>query len=165
MWWHVRHAEIYLSAFPDKRLAQHTPADVTGYLEQQERLGRIEDWQFKQIVDAVENLLRTARAPAAAEVNWGFWRDSAHSVRPAHPTVARETQPARAGEGREAPVSGARFKDKRNARSALDGVRAVHRAVLERMVAEIRRRKAIAGNKHTEWRRIFARLQGAAAGA
>jgi len=136
--WHKRHAESYLKAFPDKRLTQHSRADVTGYLEQQGRLGRMEDWQFVQMVDAVENLLRTARAPVAAEVDWSFWRDSARGLGRDHPTLAREAVP---GAGGEAPVSGARFKDKRNARSALDAVRDAHGPVLARMLAEIRRRK------------------------
>lgn len=135
--WHVRHAESYLKAFPDKRLVQHTGADVAGYLQEQGRLGRMEDWQFVQMVDAVENLLRTARAPVAAEVDWAFWRDSARSLGRDHPTIAREAMPASGG---EAPVSGSRFKDKRNARSALDAVRDAHGPVLERMLAEIRRR-------------------------
>jgi hypothetical protein len=89
------------------------------------------------MVDAVENLLRTARAPVAAEVDWAFWRDSARSLGRDHPTIAREAMPASGG---EAPVSGSRFKDKRNARSALDAVRDAHGPVLERMLAEIRRR-------------------------
>lgn len=52
--WHVHHAGAYLKAFPDKRLANHNLRDVTGYLEQHGKLDRIEDWQFVQIVDAVE---------------------------------------------------------------------------------------------------------------
>ena len=98
----------------------------------------MEDWQFVQMVDAVENLLRTARAPVAAEVDWAFWRDSAGGLGRDNPTVAREAVPAAT---LEAPVSGARFKDKRNARSALDALRGAHAPVLERMPAEIRRRK------------------------
>lgn len=89
----------------------------------------MEDWQFVQMVDGVENLLRTAWAPVAAEVDWSFWRDSARSIGRDHPTLARESVP---GAGEEAPVSGARFKDKRNARSALDTVREAHGPVLER---------------------------------
>lgn len=63
-------AKDYLKTFSDKRLAQHTRDDVTGYLEQVGRLGRISDWQFVQIVDGVQNLLVTAQAPVAEEVDW-----------------------------------------------------------------------------------------------
>ncbi len=139
--WHVRRAEEYLKAFPDKRLREHTRSDVTGYLERTGRLGRITDWQFGQIVDAIQNLLLTARSPVVAEVDWGFWHDSARTLAPGHPTIAREALPVSTGVGADASVSGARFKEKRNAPSALDEARERHRALLERMVAEIRRRK------------------------
>ncbi len=142
----MRRAEDYLKAFPDKRLAEHTRGDVAGYLEQAGRLDRIADWQFVQIVDAIQNLLATARSPVAGEVDWGFWRDSARSLAPDHPTIARESRPVRTDAGQAAPVSGrevsgARFKAKRNAPSALDRVRGGHRPLLERMAAEIRRRR------------------------
>jgi len=139
--WYVRRAEDYLKAFPGKRLADHTSEDVTGYLEQAGRLDRITDWQFVQIIDAVETLLVTAKAPVAAQVDWGFWRDSARALAPDHPTIAREGSAVQAASGDDEPVSGARFKDKRNAPSALDPVRVQHRALLERLIAEIRRRK------------------------
>ncbi len=41
---HLRRAEESRKAFPDKRLREHTRSDVTGYLEQAGRLGRIADW-------------------------------------------------------------------------------------------------------------------------
>lgn len=139
--WYVRHAETYLKAFPKKRLATHSARDVAGYLERMGRLDRIADWQFVQIVDAIQNLLETARVPAVDEIDWGFWRDSARSLTPDHPTIARESPPSRQVSGHDEPVSGARFKEKQNAPSALDDAREAHRALLERMTAEIRRRK------------------------
>ena len=53
-----------------------------------------------------------------------------------HPTIARE-----GGSPRDEPVSGERFKEKRNAPSALDAVRKDHAPLLERLAAEIRRRR------------------------
>ena len=88
--WHVRRAEAYLTAFSGKRLGWHTREDVTGYLAQAGRIGRIVDWQFAQIVDAIRNLRVTARAPVAAQVDWGFWRDSARNLAPDRPTIARK---------------------------------------------------------------------------
>jgi hypothetical protein len=52
--WHVRHAETYLKAVAGKRLATHEVSDVEDYLDGHGGLGRIPDWQFVQIVDAVE---------------------------------------------------------------------------------------------------------------
>jgi hypothetical protein len=86
----VRRAEQYLKAFAGKRLAEHSVQDVTGYLEGVGRIGRIEDWQFAQVVDAVENLLLTAGAPIARELDWAYWRDSARTLASDHPTIARD---------------------------------------------------------------------------
>ena len=134
--WHVLRAEAYLKAFPDKRLSEHSAEDVTGYLEGVGRKEGIADWQFVQIVDAIQNLLQTAGVAVADEVDWMYWRDSARALAAGHPTIARE-----GGSAGDAPVSGARFKEKRNPPSALDAVREDHAPLLERLAAEVRRRK------------------------
>lgn len=134
--WHVLRAEQYLKAFPDKRLAEHSAGDVTGYFESVGRIGGIADWQFEQIVDAIQNLLLTAGVATVDEVDWAYWRDSARALPSDHPTIARG-----GGSPNAEPVSGARFKEKRNRASALDAVRKEHAQLLERMAAEIRRRR------------------------
>jgi len=141
MRWYVRHAERYLKAFPGKRLAEHDRRDVTGYLEALGRLDRIQDWQFRQIVAAVEILHSIAGSAANDEVDWGWWRDSARTLDAEHPTIAREAGTVGENGAVTETVSGARFKDKRNPPSALDAVRKDHAQLLERMIAEIRRRK------------------------
>ena len=88
MRWYVLRAEQYLKAFPDKRLAAHSTEDVKGYLETSGRIDRLTDWQSVQIVDAIQNLLLTARAPAAVKVDWAYWRDSARTLSSNHPTIA-----------------------------------------------------------------------------
>lgn len=139
--WHVHHAEAYLKAFPDKRLARHSLQDVTGYLEQLGRLDRIADWQFVQIVDAVENLLITAGAAVASEVDWGYWRDSRRTLHDQHPTIARETRELPSSpEKHPAPPRTNALEPKDRHRSALDQVRAQHQSLLQRLIAEIRRR-------------------------
>jgi vacuolar-type H+-ATPase subunit H len=134
--WHVLRAEQYLKAFPDKRLSVHSAEDVTAYLETVGRIDRILDWQFVQIVDAIQNLLLTAGAAAADEVDWAYWRDSVRTLASNHPTIARE-----GGSPSNEPVSGARFKEKRSPPSALDAARKEHAQLLERLAAEIRRRR------------------------
>jgi len=134
--WHVLRAEQYLKAFPDKRLAEHSAEDVTDYSEEAGRKGGIADWQFEQVVDAIQTLLRTADAQVAEEVDWMYWHDSARRLGERHPTIARE-----AAAEHDQPVSGARFKEKRNPPSVLDDVRKNHGPLLDRLVAEIRRRK------------------------
>jgi len=49
-----------------------TREDVNGYLEQIGRLDGIADWPFVQIVEAIQNLLETAKAPVG--VGWEFRR-------------------------------------------------------------------------------------------
>jgi hypothetical protein len=139
--WMVRRAEAYLQAFPGKRLSQHTREDVHSYLEQVGRLDRIQGWQFVQIVDALEILLAIAKAPVAEEVDWGYWRASAQSLSPDHPTIVREESGGQRPLSDPVPVSGARYKAKRNAVSELDAVRAAHGEILERLLAEIRLRR------------------------
>ena len=139
--WHVRRAEAYLKAFPGKPLADHCVDDVTSYLEQTVRLGRIVAWQFVQTVDAIQNLLVTARVPVADQVDWDYWRDSAQNLELDHPTIAREMPSPHPEKPHNQPVSGIQFKQKQNALSRLDAVRESYQALLERMVAEIRRRK------------------------
>jgi len=75
-------------------------------------------------------------AAAADEVDWLYWRDSARELAARHPVIARD-----AGSASDELVSGARLKAKRNLRSALDAVRKDHALLLERLAAEIRRRK------------------------
>lgn len=47
--WHVVRAEQFLKAFPDRKLADHTPDSVHGYLEGVGRQAGLQDWQFRQV--------------------------------------------------------------------------------------------------------------------
>lgn len=127
--WYVLRAEQYIRAVPDRRLAEHTPVDVADYLGKAGREGRLTDWQFLQLVDAIQILFTTVGVPWLDEVDWSHWRNSARSLLPSHPTIAREsTGASRAGPREHADGS------------YLDGVRVRHREVLATMIAEIRRR-------------------------
>nr|WP_319493926.1 hypothetical protein [uncultured Desulfobacter sp.] len=86
--WYVIRAEQYIKAFPDRRLAEHSPKEVEGYLAQQGRSDGIEDWQFRQIVDAIQNLFAMLGVAWMPEVDWKFWMDSADTLAKSHPTVA-----------------------------------------------------------------------------
>ena len=54
--WYVRHAEQYLRTFPDWCLATHTVQDVEQYLQDKGRKAGLEDWQFQQMVKALQVL-------------------------------------------------------------------------------------------------------------
>lgn len=89
--WHVKHAEAYIKAHPGRRLAEHTAEDVASYLREKGRNGRIADWQFTQIVRALQILFADmVKAPWAAVFPWQDWIDSARELPPTHATLARD---------------------------------------------------------------------------
>ncbi|MGH8556383.1 MAG: integron integrase [Methylococcales bacterium] len=58
------------------------------------RKSHLADWQFRQTVDAIEILFRQMlKAAWVDEVDWDFWRQSAHQLEDDHATVARDYQP------------------------------------------------------------------------
>jgi integron integrase len=96
--WYVRHAEAYIKAHQDVRLAEHSAEDVEKYLRGKGRNSRLEDWQFRQIVDALRilfvELVKTRWAPAFP---WEDWSSESKVVPANHPTVARDYQPLDTG--------------------------------------------------------------------
>jgi hypothetical protein len=54
--WYVIRAEQYLKTHPDTPLSSHRPEEVNAYLTEIGRKGNLKDWQFRQIVDALEAL-------------------------------------------------------------------------------------------------------------
>jgi len=88
--WYVIQAEQYIKAFPKKRLVEHGPQDVVSYFEEQGRQGRLKDWQFRQVIDAIQNLFKMVGVPWIAEVDWQYWLDSSRSLDSNHSTIARE---------------------------------------------------------------------------
>ncbi len=75
-------AEQYIKAFPDKRLAGHCPGDVVQYLKKQGRNTKIEDWQFRQIADAIRKLFEMLEAAWSDEVDWQHWLRSSSPLAP-----------------------------------------------------------------------------------
>jgi hypothetical protein len=78
--WYTIWVAQYLKAFSNQRLAAHKPEDVVGYLEKLGRLDRIEAWQFRQIVDAIQNLFAMLDVPWLADVDWQHDLDSSVSL-------------------------------------------------------------------------------------
>ena len=78
--WYVIRVEQYIKAFSEKRLADHRPEDVAIYFKEQGRQGKIKDWQFRQTVDAIQNLFTMLDTPWLSEVDWKYWMDSSSSL-------------------------------------------------------------------------------------
>jgi len=83
----VIRGEEYLKAYPDTALSKHRPDGVIPYLTDIGRKGSLKDWQFRQIVDALEALFSASSwlRPGRAGSPWGYWNDSARSWSPITP--------------------------------------------------------------------------------
>lgn len=127
--WYVIRAEQYIKAMPDKRLAEHGPTDVKAYLEKQGCNTKIEDWQFRQIVDAIRKLFEMLGVAWLNEIDWRHYMGSS-SLSDSHATVAREAL-AEQTLDKLANIKG----------SALSEVRRRHHKVLSRLLTEIRQRR------------------------
>lgn len=88
--WYVVRARQYLQAHAELPFEEHTPEHVSRYLAAVGHEVRLTDWQFRQIVDALELLCKTAAVPWVAQVDWHYWRASASDLGASHPTLARE---------------------------------------------------------------------------
>lgn len=115
--WHVRRAEEYIKAHSERRLAEHTVQEITAYLQEKGRNGQLKDWQFAQVVRALQILfVELVKAPWAAAFPWQDWIDNARELAPTHATVARDydrgPSPSGTSAGNPPPVDGPgkRFK-------------------------------------------------------
>lgn len=89
--WHVKRAEEYIKAHPEQRLAEHTDQEITAYLQEKGRNSQLADWQFAQVVRALQILfVELVKAPWAATYPWQDWFDNARELAPTHATVARD---------------------------------------------------------------------------
>lgn len=129
--WYVIRAEHYLQAMSSKRLAEHTPQDVTHYLEKLGRIDRMTDWQYGQAVDAIQNLFVIGEVAWVQQFDWAYWKAAARTLPVNHPTIARETVPATLRGSRE---------PKPMERVNLTGIRDTYAVVLDQLRMEVRRR-------------------------
>jgi integron integrase len=89
--WHVKRAEEYIKAHPERRLAEHTVQEITAYLQVKGRNSQLKDWQFAQVVRALQILfVEMVKTPWAATFPWQDWIDNARELAPTHATVARD---------------------------------------------------------------------------
>ena len=54
--WYRKHVEGYIQDHAGRRLAEHLPHDIDEYLAAKGRIGTLQEWQFRQIVDALRLL-------------------------------------------------------------------------------------------------------------
>ena len=93
--WYARRLGQYLGATPKPPL-QHSSDDVAAFLSEIGRRGKLGDWQYFQVVHALEIFfVHTLKSAWAGDFDWQHWKDSARQLGPRHATIARE-QPVRA---------------------------------------------------------------------
>ena len=128
--WYVRHIERYISYYSNQKLATHASEQVISYLHKLGRQKSLEDWQFVQVVRALEVLFsKLLAADWASDFDWDHWIDAAQTLEPGHNTLAREP-------GRPVTDMLAESRDG----SLLKNVWKQHPKWLERLATEIRRR-------------------------
>lgn len=92
--WYRRHAEAYIHANSELKLAQHQPQQVDAWLTAKGRLANVSEWQFRQLADALRLLFCELVQPAwAADYDWYQWRAFGRELEPDHPTLRRDVNP------------------------------------------------------------------------
>ena len=70
--WYAYRVERYFRTISSKPPEQHVREDVVGYLEALGVNGGLEDWQYAQVVEALQILFSRAVRPSwAIEMDWG----------------------------------------------------------------------------------------------
>ncbi len=124
--WYVLRVEQYLRHFRHRDLTTHGPRSVESYLDEAGRIGRLEAWQFVQLVDAIQKFFAMLGVPWLDEVDWRHWKDGARSLPSGHASIARDEAVDTPAEPR--------------GRDSLDEVRQRYHREFSALVGEIRRR-------------------------
>ena len=65
--WYVAQAKAFVAAVHPKRLVEVSAAEITAFFPRYARAQQLNDWQFRQMVDALQLLLQRARAQRKLE--------------------------------------------------------------------------------------------------
>ena len=97
--WYVKHAEDYINAHSGRILSEHSGQNVEEYLKKKGRSKRLTNWQFQQIVTAIEILFKDmVKAPWSSLFPWDEWSNFAESLPDSHPTTVRDYEPIKVGQ-------------------------------------------------------------------
>jgi integron integrase len=89
--WYRRWVEDYISTYPDERLLSHSAAHVDKYFCGKGRQANLQDWQFRQIADALRLLFGVhLRVPWRDRVDWYRLLEMSAGLSEEHPTLARD---------------------------------------------------------------------------
>ncbi len=156
MRWTVIRAEHYLRADRDKPFSARDAAHVSAYLARVAEHGQVADWQFRQIIEALEILfVETIQASWAGSVDWKYWysRDAAlrspdpdprksrsrESPDPASPVLTEPQDSASPSSNSREPTAPPPVRRSRRS-PHLQLLRETHARLLRKLTGEIRRR-------------------------
>ena len=92
--WYVTRARQFIDGMRPDRLSDLTLDDITGYFQKVSDEGRLNVWQFRQMVEAVQLLVvDLAQVKCGNSVDWDYWKEALQTLPPDHPTLAREQSP------------------------------------------------------------------------
>lgn len=154
--WYLRRVEQYLAAHPRVAWPHHEAAHVQQWLEQNRTSEMFADWQFAQMVDALEVAFKEVlKAPWATGFDWVGWRAMGQWKRVSAPlpaAAAVDTASPGPPEERSFNIDSTPSKPSRPQRSTL-----------ERLATEIRRRgySIRTEQAYTQWVTRFAEFHGA----
>ena len=87
--WYRRWAQTYIDMQGDRPLSRHTADMIHTHLDRLGRQNHLSDWQFVQVIDAIQKLFACIRSPLLQQIDWNQLKDSTRSLDAAHPTLAR----------------------------------------------------------------------------
>jgi hypothetical protein len=88
--WYRRHIQGFINDHPGIRLKSHSPGSLERWLENLGRNTAVQDWQYRQKVDALRMLYaHFFHQDWALEFDWDGWTGNARPLGKDHPTVAR----------------------------------------------------------------------------
>lgn len=92
--WYVRRVEGLLKALHPASLSRVTAEEIAGYLREVSAQAQLTDWQFRQLVDALQLLfVDLGHCSAGKEIDWDWWKSGGRPLEDDHPTVARSRPP------------------------------------------------------------------------
>jgi len=88
--WYRRHIQGFINDHPDTRLQNQGPDEIATWFTRIGRSPHLEDWQYRQKVDALRLLYcHLLKTPWSGEFDWDYWASGAQSLESEHATVAR----------------------------------------------------------------------------
>ncbi len=88
--WYQKHVETFIKYLPAIRLLNRKPEHIEQWLAQTGRDTELEDWQFRQRVDALRLLYcHRLKVPWATDFDWSYWSSGAMRLEADHATIAR----------------------------------------------------------------------------